>query len=468
MSLPRLVPWVTLLFCAGAMAAISDSPGVPEVRVEVARHGDSWTADFNFDRPVAAWVFPRSDLTSETRRQWRQQTWSVTTRGVRLQRRGHYDVLTAERGELPRRVTVRFKPESEGLEGDHAPALVFSDGSVALFVAQFDCFPMDTIRSVRALPRDLNNQLVPAAEQKYIFRDAAGPVLLDGRRSAVAETTEKETYVLFGAASSVETPDMVGILDPQLPAWIKDSLTRAVPALIGRYTQELGALRKFKPAIMVSWEGATPGISSRAGSTLRGLIAMRYAGAGMLTETVEERHVGLWFIAHEAAHFWLGQTIGYEYARDSWITEGGAELLAFRAVAEADPDYDPRIPLNRAIEDCIRLTERHGVESAGERGERRAYYACGAVFALVAEAASGRSFYKFARQLIDTNRADGIVSRVEWLTALNSVTRRPDLGRDIGQLLDKGHPDSGEFITDLLARAGVNIETDPSGIPRLR
>jgi hypothetical protein len=468
MFLPRLVPWMALLFCTGAMAAISDTPGVPQVRVDVVRHGDTWTADFNFDRPVVAWVFPRSDLTSQTARQWREQTWSVTTRGVRLQRRGHYDVFTAERGELPRRVTVRFKPESEGLDGDHPPALVFTDGSVALFVAQFDCFPMDTLAAVRALPRDLNNQMVPAADQKYVFRDAAGPVLLDGRRRATAETTERETYVLFGAASPVETPDMVGIFDPQLPPWIKDSLTHAVPALIGRYTQELGALRKFKPALLVSWEGATPGISSREGSTLRGLIAMRYAGAGMLRETVEERHVGLWFIAHEAAHFWLGQTVGYEYARDSWITEGGAELLAFRAVAEADPEYDPRIPLNRAIDDCIRLTERRGVESAGERGERRTYYACGAVFALLAEAASGRSFYKFARQLVDTHRTDGIVSRAEWLAAFNAATRRPDLGRDIAQLLDQGHSDPGEFITDLLVRAGVNIEAGPAGIPRLR
>ena len=281
MSLPRLVPWVTLLFCAGAMAAISDSPGVPKVRVEVQRHGDAWTADFNFDRPVAAWVFPRSDLTSETRRQWRQQTWSVATRGVRLQRRGHYDVLTAERGELPRRVTVRFKPDSEGWRRS-PPALVFSDGSVALFVAQFDCFPMDSIGAVRALPRDLNNQLGARGGAEVRVPRCRGPGVAGGRRSAVAETPERETYVLFGAASPVETPDMIGILDPQLPAWIKDSLTRAVPALIGRYTQELGALRKFKPAIMVSWEGATRGISSRAGSTLRGLIAMRYAGAGML------------------------------------------------------------------------------------------------------------------------------------------------------------------------------------------
>ena len=105
----------------------------------------------------------------------------------------------------------------------------------------------------------------------------------------------------------------------------------------------------------------------------------------------------MWFVAHEAAHFWLGQTVSYQYARDAWITEGGADLLAIRAVAEADPAYDPRVELNRAIEDCISLTRRHGVEDARERNEHRAYYACGALFGLVAESGSGRSFFKFLR-----------------------------------------------------------------------
>ena len=254
-------------------------------------------------------------------------------------------MLTAS-GELPRRVTVNFKPVSEGLEQDHPPALVFTDGSVALFIGQFDCFPMDSLSEVRALPADLNNHPVPAARLKFAFRDAAGPVLLDGKRSATGETTGKDTYVFFGATRPVETPDMVGVFDPQLPDWIQASLTRGVPAMIGRYIQELGPLRRFKPTVLVSWEGPTRGLMSREGGALDGLIAMRYAGAGLLKETDEQRHVGLWFIAHEAAHFWLGQTVAYEYARDAWITEGGAELLAFRAVAEIEPEYDPRIPLN--------------------------------------------------------------------------------------------------------------------------
>jgi hypothetical protein len=468
--MPRsLAPLLAALFlvCAPALAAIRDVAGVPQVRIEVTRRADAWHAEFIFDRRVTAWVFPRSDVTREGGKPWRAASWTIDTRGVRLERRGRYDVLTADRGELPQRVSVRFRPVSEGLQADYAPALRFTDGSVALFVAQFDCFPMDSMSDVRALPGDLNNHAIPAADLRFVFRDQAGPVLLEGKRVASGETTNKDTYVLFGGTRPFETPDMVGILDPQLPEWIKESLTRGVPGLMARYTQELGPLRNLKPALMVSWSGPTPGIVSRSGSVLRGLIAMSYEGSGMLEESARQRQQGLWFIAHEAAHFWLGQTVGYEYARDSWITEGGVELLAFRSVADADPQYDPRPDLNRAIEDCIDLTQRRGVEGARDRGEQRAYYACGTVFAVVAEAGSGRSFFKFVRQLIDDNRADGAISRTDWLNALDIATRKPALSRDIARLLDRGVSDPQEFIAALFQRAGVAHSIDDEGMPRL-
>ena len=459
---------LAFLVAQTAQAAVEAAPATPQVRVEVTRRGDDWRAAFVFDRTFTAWVLPRSAPTAEGGQQWRAASWNIDTRGVRLQRRGSYDVLVADRGALPLRVDVSFTPVPERLQADYSPALTFTDGSVALFVAQFDGFPMDSLAAVGKLPSDLNNQLVPAAEITYVFRDSAGPVLLDGRRAAVAETADSNTYVLFGGTRPIETPDMIGILDPQLPAWIKESLSRAVPALLGRYAQELGRLREFKPALMVSWGGPTPGLVSRAGSVLHGLIAMQYEGSGVLEETAAQRHQGLWFIAHEAAHFWLGQTVAYEYARDAWITEGGADLLAVRAVAEIDPEYDPRGELNRAIEDCIRLTKRHGVASARDRGEQRTYYACGAVFGLVAEAGSGRPFYRFVRQLIDGNRADGIVTRAEWLVALDVATGKPMLRRDIERLLDKGAADPAAHIANLFTLAGISFELDPSGVPRLR
>jgi len=464
----RLLPLLALFGTAAAQAAIADKPGIPQVRIEVSRRGDEWSAEFQFDRQVAAWVFPRSDFTAEGGAPWRENSWTVETRGVNLERRGSYDVFEAERGEVPLSVRIRFKPVAKRLRADYAPALQFTDGSVALYIAQFDLFPMDSLAKVRALPDDLNNQVVPAAQLHYVFVDSAGPVLLAGKRAVVAATDDKDTYVLFGTTRPIETPYMVGVLDPELPVWIKDSISTAVPALLSRYTQELGKLPDVKPTIMVSWAGPTPLLVSRAGSALHGLIVMTYEGTGMLVETAEQRAQGLWFVAHEAAHFWLGQTVSYQYARDAWITEGGADLLAIRSVAEADPTYDPRVELNRSIEDCISLTRRRGVERARERNEHRAYYACGAVFGLVAESGSGRSFYKFARALVDGNRADGIVSRDEWLAALDAATRKPDLSRDIARLLDRGVPDPDEFIAGLLSRAGVDYALDAAGIPKLR
>jgi hypothetical protein len=462
------LPLLAIFGCASAHAAISDLPTVPQVRVEVLRNGNEWSADFQFDRGVAAWVLPRSDVTRDGGKPWRPQSWSVETRGVRLQRRGSYDVLTADRGEVPGHVRVRFTPFAQGLQADYAPALQFTDGSVALYAAQFDMFPMDSLSAVKALPNDLNNQSVPAADLTYLFRDTAGPVLMDGKRVAVAVTSAKDLYVFFGRTPLLETPDVIGILDPQLPEWLKTSISQSVPEVLSRYSQELGRLPDVKPTIMVSWAGPTPGIVSRSGSALHALIVMTYEGSGVLQESAEQRLRGLFFVAHEAAHFWLGQTVSYQYARDAWITEGGADLLAIRAVAEADPDYDPRTDLNLAIEDCAKLTKRRGVESARERGEHRAYYACGAVFGLVAESASGRSFYKFVRQLLDANRADGFVTRADWLAALDAASRKPDLGRDIARLLDRGAPDPKAFIADLLGRAGVSFSLDATGFPRLR
>ena len=207
---------------SSGQTAIADKPGMPQVRIEISRRGDEWTAEFQFDREVTAWVFPRSDRTADGGDPWRENSWTVETRGVQLERRGSYDVFEADRGEVPLRVRIRFKPVAKRLQADYPPALQFTDGSVALYVAQFDMFPMDSVSKVRALPDDLNNQIVPAAELHYVFVDSAGPVLLDGKRAAVATTNDKDTYVLFGTTRPIETPYMVGVLDPELPGWIKD------------------------------------------------------------------------------------------------------------------------------------------------------------------------------------------------------------------------------------------------------
>src|SRR5688500_13006573 len=74
--------------------------------------------------------------------------WTVETPGARIERRGRHDVLFAESGNVPRIVRVRFTPVSSELVAEYDPALIFSDGSVALWSGHFHLYPMDSVEAV--------------------------------------------------------------------------------------------------------------------------------------------------------------------------------------------------------------------------------------------------------------------------------------------------------------------------------
>jgi hypothetical protein len=459
-----------LLAAAAFLLLTAAAPRPAPLEIVVTRAGASWTAALSFRRPARVWAFVRSPLTEETHQPWRPQSWTVETPGVRLERRGFYDVLVAaDGGLLPARIRIRFTPFRERVAGDYDPALVFTDGSVALYSEQFDAFPADDPAAVARLPADLSTAPISYSETRVTFRDEAGPILYAGRRVPLAtiETDSDGSYVLFGPIQPLMTPAMTLVVDPALPQWIRDSVGAATPGILDHYAAALGPAPGPKPTIMMSWSGPAPGRRSMGGGALDGLIVMRFEGEGMLSGNPAARQSNLWFIAHESAHFWLGQAVHYQTALDSWITEGGAELLAFRAVAAADPSYDARAELQKAVNDCVTLSAGRGIARALERNEHRAYYACGAVFALVAEAASHRPFVQFVRTLIDANRGDRTVTRAEWLAQLDRVSRDPSLSRDIGVMLDRGATDPAAWIASLLTRAGVPVTRGPDGRPIL-
>lgn len=387
---------------------------------------------------------------------------------MRLERRGRYDVFVGENGRpVPGRVRIRFVPFAGDVIASYDPALVFTDGSVALYSKQFDAFPVASVDEAERLPLDLNGSNVIRGVNKVTFRDQAGPVLHQGRRVASATLKDEGTYVLFGPAQPIVTDAMTAIIDPALPPWIKASLSRSVPQILARYAAALGPPPGPRPTVMVSWAGPTPKVSSMGGSVLPGLIIMTYEGQGVLDAGRGMAHRGLWFIGHESAHFWLGQAVRYEFSRDAWIMEGGASLLAVRTVAAIDPDYVWRAELQSYINDCVSLSAGRGVASAQERNEHRAYYACGAVFGLVAEGASRKTFVGFIRPLIEASREDRVLTRGEWLAELTRVSGDASLAADIERLLDKGAENPKAAIASLFARAGVDHRLGPDGTPML-
>lgn len=447
--------------CASTPGPVTESGPNAPATVRVQRDADVWTADYVLDRDAPAWLFTDSALARADNQPWRPRSFTVLTPGVRIERRGWHDVLVSEDGgPVPRRVRVRFEPFSGDLLAAYDPALRFTDGSVALYTDQFDVRPLTDVAAADALPMDLNGVALEGPPMRALFHDRAGPVLVNGERRDDAERPEAPTYVVFGDIPVQETEHLAAIYDPELPDWIETELADFTPRIMQHYAGRLGEGQSARPSLMVSWAGPTPSLLSMGGSVLPGLVIMTFEGVGVLEPTLQVRDGARWFIAHEGAHFWLGQVVSYERVRDMWITEGGADILAVRALAEVDPDYDALPALQTAVDECSGFATRP-VHTAAERSEHQAYYACGAVFHMLAEAGEARAggdVFSVVRRLIDASREDGILTADEWLAELTRLAGDPSLEGDIRRLLTDGAADPAAEIASLFSRAGVGHE----------
>jgi len=470
----RLIALAAAALVAGCAASPPRAPAAEAaepapVRAEVVRDGGSWLVTYRLPRQAPAWAFIRSAPVADSNVSWRGRSWTILTPGVRLQRIGRYDVLTSESGGVPGVVRIRFRPFTDALASDYVPALTFSDGTVALFDDHFAIFSVRSREAVAALPPDLNGQPIEDSGTVVTFRDGGDPLLHAGRRHRQITLRNSSSYVLFGATNPVETEAMAAIIEPELPAWLAQALREMTPAILARYASQFGPAPGGRPTLLASWAGPTPPeAASMNGGVVAGTILMRFNGGRVLTQNTTVRDMARWFIAHEGAHFWLGQAVRYERSRDAWIMEGGADLLAIRTVQALDPQYDWRAELNRAIRECASLSRSRGVARAEERGEHRAYYACGSLFAFLIEHRTGRPYSQFVRTLLDANRADGVLTRAEWIAAAREQTRDDSLVGWIEETLDRGHAEPVAAIAARLRLSGIAFERAPNGLPRLR
>ena len=297
------------------------------------------------------------------------------------------------------------------------------------------------------------------------WRDRSGPILFKGERQDEITAVDASTYVLFGEARIRTGDGVTTVIDPGLPRWLGDELGGFTPHVMGYYARRLGASAGGSPTLMVSWTGPTEHLSSMGGSVLPGLISMTFEGEGVLDPDQAALDRAHWFIGHEAAHFWLGSNgLSYEFSRDAWITEGGADLMAVRAIQAIDPGYDARAELQREVDDCVRMAKDAPVASAGERGDHRAYYACGAVWSLALETArqrvDGGDFFDMVADFQRGSVGDGVLSRPEWLAAMTRVAGDPAPAEAIAQMLDDGVADPASVLAGIFAETGVAHRLD--------
>jgi hypothetical protein len=450
-----------LLLAIGASAGAQAQP----VRVTVDRTGDSFIAEFVFPRAAPAWGFFRSSPAASNSQSWRQQSWQILTPGVWLERRGSFDAITAGGRPVPPLVRVRFTPFTGDLLADYVPALRLGGNSVAVFDGHFAVFSAN-----RA---DILNRLPVGGDPRFIV-DTNTAVQFRGRNLRLAGDVEgyrrgnsEGTYGLYEVPRAVVRSGVATVIDSDLPKWIADDLASYTPRVIDVLTSRLGPSGVAQPTILAAWEGPNGEGASMNGGTLKGLILMRFEGQSALRQVPALADMAHWFIAHEASHFWLGQAVHYATPRDSWIMEGGADLLAMRTVQRLNPAFSSTAKLNEALRNCSTLAVRP-VATAIDRNEVRANYACGAVFALVAERANKGDFFGFVRRIVDANRADRTLTSAEWLAAFERAGGSRGQSAAIRELVERGSRNPRVVLARLLRDAGIAHTLDANGVPQLQ
>lgn len=447
----KYLPVLCLALLAGCAvspaprADVESAAATPANDVLIFRDGDGWKARFRFAADAPVWAFERSALLRIEETSWRPKSWEVTTPGVSLTRIGDFDAFVAAKGNVPREMTIRFRPLAEDLIADYDPAISLTDGTLALYGGHFATFPMESRDALAALrePKDYPTRIALTAN--------GAPLLFEGRRVTRADDIG-DNYVYIGDVALSPDDPVATILDPGLPTWISSRLRDFTPSVFRQYEAEMGPHKGGRPMVIASWAGGEASGSSTGGSVSPGLITMRLEGRQLLTEKPAVLNQMRWFIAHEAAHFWLGQTIGYASPGEAWITEGGADYLAMQTAKRADPNYDAVQFMTEARTDCANALAKGSLADARRRNDQRAYYACGALFAQVVDDAGrrrGKGFGDFVRGLIETDR-DGQITGAEWLTAARAFGVSDTRIRGIETLI-AGEPGAAPAIDALLA-----------------
>ncbi|MCJ8190913.1 hypothetical protein [Sphingomicrobium aestuariivivum] len=416
-----------LMGAAACSAAPSDyeraRAGTPVMEATVAVAEEVAGAPGRYDLTLKlrdeapVWIFLRSGLARDDRTSWRAQSWKVITDGVELVRIGHHEALVAsDGGYLPPTVEIAFTPYERMLEADYQPAVPLGEAT-ALFSDHFTLRPAASVAAVQSLGADWTMLPDYAGGHPLVrFREGfhhgsdEGPFAL-----------EAPAYVVHGEVPSTGNRAIAMRVHPGVPDWLTTQLETEIPAILGYYADRLGPHDNGRPDLFVTWAGPTQGTVSLGGSVIDSQIVMRLEGEGLAVPSTIAGRQARQFIAHEAAHFWLGNLVDYGRPGDAWTSEGGADLLALRATQAVDAAEGAALEartLRSSWRECLRLGAGGPLASAPERGAGQAFYGCGFLFGLVAEKAArdaGGDFFSFWSGLIDRHGGDGTVSAEEWL-----------------------------------------------------
>jgi hypothetical protein len=428
-------------------AALFLAIALREIRVQPGAANAPWRVTYTFSQPVARVELERNG--TYRRKEWRAETAGYTFAD---------NVIKLDEGAAPRKsVTVAFPPDFSHPEKDYQLFERYSEGSVLLYTGHFN---------------------VAGAKNRFVLTPRRGEHLIVAgrvfrRRTTWTDDDGEGTFVYYGKLKPVATPDMIAVIDPGAPPWLRKRLDDGVPRLFADYAALTGYKLETRPTVFFSFEAARdPNSTTWKGGTLPGVIQMAIETARDAAEDGPLLERFFKFLAHEAAHMWNGQLFHAPERGQSWMHEGGGDAFAWRALRRADLLDDRQLAARETgdLNQCLAEVGSAAVDDAEAKGNFKAVYACGSALAWLTEAAVHRAdasadLFTFWKALF--RAADSRGRKYDEALYLSVLKDRADAAsvQFIDDFVHRPMPDHLQRIIAVFADEGIVLEPKPEAIP---
>ena len=343
-----------------------------------------WRFDVDLNEPQNALMFSRS------RNNYRLQTYTALSSGVKLERIGDFDTIVFEPGVM--RASFEVTSFTDTLPGTYTPYIPFSDGGQAIYLGAFELLRMVNSGAVA----DLKGNLDAWDGEQFnipVHLKTENSILLDGEvHSGSAQTIVNGNgpYAYLGPTPLVEGKNFSGVMDPGLPDWLMEGFDEDLSKIFAALQDGFGRDLEDKATIMFAFRGyETEGFSNTGGVLDGGLMVLETSGDAMREPNDRLRGYLEWFLTHEATHlFQHSNEVRYADKSDSWITEGGANAVTHYISDKLDTITDEVVQkrYQDAFDYCVSSIKNSTMAEITLRNDQ-SHYNCGDFVFRISDAA---------------------------------------------------------------------------------
>jgi hypothetical protein len=408
---------------------------------------------------------------SRSRGDYRSTSYTPLNDSARLERIGGFDTIVF--ADAAQDASFTFKPYSGNIRAGSTPFIPFSDGGVALDFGQFELIAVEDVAAVAALDGRLSNW---TGEQNPIplTVNSDRPMLINGERKAgtanfYADGTSN--YLYLGDSDVMNGDNLVGVIDPGLPAWIRDDFDKTLGVIFSELETRFGYGLPNRATVLFAYRGDELQGFSNKGSALPGnLLALEVAGTALQQPSDEIADHFHFFFAHEAVHLFQaasGKRLGNQ--NSSWIHEGQANAIAYRLLVEQDMQsrtaYEVR--LAEAFNRCATELEGRALTETLFTG-RIGAYDCGEVIAVASDAAMpDHNLFDLWAEMVAVGDDPERYVADDYFAALESLGVEKDVVAQLKDLTQETVSDADATLRQILAAAGLDATLEDGKIIRI-